>query len=99
MSRFKDDRRGGDLWKLWGARIAVVTLMGSLVWLMNKLFPESNLTSPGLPMKHLSFAVWAAMACVAVFYGILRFLVGARKFDLMASQALAWIVGTSRPGR
>jgi hypothetical protein len=83
------------LWRLWGAGLAGMTLFVSFAWIMAKIFPDSGYhpipgTSP------LGFYIWAAMVCVAVLYGLMRFLVGARKFDHISADAVEWIFGMSK---
>ena len=65
-------RPPGDLWKRWVTGGAIVALFGSLVWSINKFFPDSGVT-PAAPRGYLGSAFWAAMVCVLVVFGIMRF--------------------------
>jgi hypothetical protein len=83
------------LWRLWGAGLAGMTLFVSFVWIIAKIFPDSGY-HPIQGTTPLGFYIWAAMVCVAVLYGLLRFLVGARKFDHMSADAVEWIFWMSK---
>jgi hypothetical protein len=96
-SVFRPSRPPWDLLKLWGTGITVVTLFASLVWFINKLFPDKNL--PPDTKGLLAFAYWLALVCVIALYSLLRFLIGARRFDDMSARALEWIFGVSRRSR
>ena len=84
------------LWRLWGTVLAGLTLFVGLDWVIRKIFPLPG----GFPYVRGSgpeaWYLWAVMVCVAVIYGLLRVLVGARKFDETENRALEWIFGMSK---
>jgi hypothetical protein len=64
---------------------------------MAKVFPDSSRNAyPRGGSGPYGFALWAAMVCVLVGYGLLRLFVGARKFDDLETRALEWMFGMSK---
>lgn len=90
-------RPSGVSWRLWGTGLIGITLFVSLVWIMAKIFPDSSRSAyPRGGSGTYGFALWAAMICIAVAYGLLRVFVGSQKFNDAESRALEWIFGMSR---
>jgi hypothetical protein len=73
----------------------MLALLGSLIWLINRLFPETNLSN-GPHVGRLSFAFGVAMLSLAICYGLLLLLVGLK--GLMTLE-LVCFVDASRRGR
>jgi hypothetical protein len=93
-------RPAGDLLRLWGTGIVVVVLLGGFLWFVNNFFPQHNPPPlPGGRNDSVGFAVWIGMVGITVVGTIIRFLVGARKFDDTMSRALEWVLGVSKRGR
>jgi hypothetical protein len=93
-------RPRGDFLRLWITALVVVVLLVGFVWFVNLIFPNRNPPPFGRGRNdNVGFAVWIAMVCIAVLGTIIRFLIGARKFDDIMARALEWIFGVSKRGR
>jgi hypothetical protein len=84
------------LWRLWGTVVVGLTLFVALDWVIRKTFPIPGGFSYPRGNGPEGWYLWAAMVCVALIYGLLRFFVGARKFDETEDRALEWIFGMSK---
>jgi hypothetical protein len=96
-SIFRPSRPPGDLWKLWGTGIAVVGLFSGLVRFINTLATNKTLGPHNGDL--VAFAFWVAIVGTALLGSVLRFFIGARRFDDMTSRALEWLFGNSQNGR
>jgi hypothetical protein len=84
------------LWRLWGTVVVGLTFFVALDWVIRKTFPIPGGFSYPRGNGPEGWYLWAAMVCVALIYGLLRFFVGARKFDETEDRALEWIFGMSK---
>ena len=82
-------------WRLFDVCVVVAALLGGLVWLIGQRFPDTSVGRSGVPSTTYGSAVWAVLFGLAVLYSLLRFIVGAEKFDEFTDRVLEWIFGIS----
>ena len=89
---FRPPRPPFDLWRLWAAGLAVVSLFGVFCWILIRYHLASTEYSSS-PRSFLGIAAWAFAVCLVAVYGLLRLLVGAQRIGYLTFRVMGWIFG------
>jgi hypothetical protein len=91
------NRPFSDSWKLLVVGCTVVGYFLGFVWVLIKFHLNLSRYSSS-PKDFVAFALWAAAVCAVVLYGVLRLVLGARRFDGITDRLLEWMAGISKTG-
>jgi hypothetical protein len=99
----REPQQGGIRWRLFGSVIVLVGLFAAVPWVLERINPRPGSYRPqygryGSPFtESLSFSAWIILFCALIGAALLRFLLGAEKFNEVGLRCIKWIF--DRPKR
>ena len=90
-------------WRLWASSVVLVGLFAAVPWILERINPRPGSYRPlfgrySSPFSEsLSFSAWIILFCALIGAALLRFLLGAEKFNEVSLRCIKWIF--DRPKR
>jgi hypothetical protein len=81
----------GDFLRLWATGLAIVSLI--LVVIFLAIFVADNYKNHLPSGKAFGFYIWTTVACVAVGYGLIRWILGAERLDNLSDRVSKKLFG------